>query len=106
MGRLWTSYPSRTTAVLRDGSLITKSAAIGQLGDLGVPDWLADQVRRRRAGEEVHVTAPQRLKRARLARKLMSAGIREIAGKLPPSAGTGSPGSAAARLLHSRHEEA
>jgi hypothetical protein len=69
---------SRTAALMRHGELITKSAAIGGLGDFGVPDWLSDEVRRRRAGEEVRVTAPRRLTRARLARRLMTDGIREL----------------------------
>ncbi|MGH3170666.1 MAG: hypothetical protein ACRDN0_32915 [Trebonia sp.] len=68
----------RASALLRDGTMITKSAAIGRLGDIGVPDWLTDQIRRRRAGEEVHLTEEQRAARAPLARQLMTDGIRDL----------------------------
>jgi hypothetical protein len=69
---------ARTAAVLRDGSLITKSQAITELHHFGVPGWLADQIRRRRAGEPVPVSAGQRLIRAALSRQMMAAGIREL----------------------------
>jgi hypothetical protein len=69
---------ARSAAVLRDGSLITKSQAIAGLADFGVPDWLPDQIRRRRAGEPVRVTAGQRLIRAARSRHIMAAGIRDL----------------------------
>jgi Nucleotidyltransferase domain len=71
----------RVAAVLRDGELITKSQAIGRMADFGVPDWLSDQVRRRRAGEEVRVTDEQRQARARLTQQIMSDGVRELSGQ-------------------------
>src|SRR5215469_13877212 len=51
---------ARSAAVIRDGALITKSQAIAKLGDFGVPPSLADEIRRRRAGEPVRVTALDR----------------------------------------------
>jgi hypothetical protein len=69
---------ARGAAVMRDGSLITKSQAIAMLGDFGVPPSLADEIRRRRAGESVEVTASQRLVRAARARQIMAAGIRDV----------------------------
>src|SRR5215469_15547319 len=71
---------ARTAALLRDGDLVTKSQAIAGLAGLGVPPWLAEQIRRRRAGEEVPVALPQRLARAARARQLMAAGIRDLSG--------------------------
>ena len=69
---------ARAAAVLRDGSLITKSQAIAELHQFGVPGWLTDQIRRRRAGEPVSVTASQRLNRAVRARHIMATGIRDL----------------------------
>jgi predicted nucleotidyltransferase len=69
---------ARTGALMRDGDLVTKSQAIAELADFGVPPWLADQIRRRRAGEPVHVTARQRLVRAARARHIMAVGIRDL----------------------------
>lgn len=69
---------ARSAAVLRDDELITKSQAIETLGDFGVPPWLADEIRRRRAGEPVRVTAMHRLARGIRARQIMSAGIRDL----------------------------
>jgi predicted nucleotidyltransferase len=71
---------ARTGALMRDGDLITKSQAISELAGFGVPPWLAEQIRRRRAGELVHVTASQRLVRAVQARHIMAAGIRDLTG--------------------------
>jgi hypothetical protein len=68
----------RVAAVLRDGELITKSEAIGRLGDFGVPGWLSDQIRRRRAGEDVTVTQQQRATRAALARQIMADGVSQL----------------------------
>lgn len=73
----------RVAAVLRDGELITKSQAIGRLADFGVPDWLSDEIRKRRAGEDVPVTE-QRLARARLTQQIMADGVRELTGRRPP----------------------
>ncbi|HYK66763.1 MAG TPA: nucleotidyltransferase domain-containing protein [Streptosporangiaceae bacterium] len=69
---------ARSEALTHDGVLITKSQAIARLGDFGVPPSLADQIRRRRAGERVPVTTRQRLLRAARARQIMAAGIRDI----------------------------
>jgi predicted nucleotidyltransferase len=69
---------ARTGALMNSGDLITKSQAIAKLADFGVPPWLADQIRRRRVGEPVHVTAWQRLARAALARHIMAVGIRDL----------------------------
>jgi predicted nucleotidyltransferase len=71
----------RTAAVLRDGELITKSQAIGRMAEFGVPDWLSDEIRRRRVGEEVHVTDQQRQTRARLTQQIMADGVRELTGQ-------------------------
>ena len=69
---------ARSAALIRNGDLVTKSQAIAQLADFGVPPWLADQIRRRRAGEPVRVTAGQRLARAARARHIMAVGIRDL----------------------------
>src|SRR5215831_16696604 len=69
---------ARSEALTHDGVLITKSQAIARLGDFGVPPSLADQIRRRRAGERVPVTTRQRLLRAARARQIMAAGIRDL----------------------------
>jgi len=69
---------ARAAAVLNDGSLITKSQAIAALDGVGVPGWLADQIRRRRAGEPVSVSPGQRLTRAALSRHIMATGIRHL----------------------------
>jgi hypothetical protein len=68
----------RAAALLRDGKLITKSAAIRGLADFGVPAPLAEQIRRRRAGEEVCISEDEQLARSHLARRLMIDGIREL----------------------------
>jgi hypothetical protein len=70
---------ARSTALMQDGALITKSQAIARLGDLRVPPPLADQIRRRRAGEPVPVTTRERLIRAARARHIMTIGIRDLA---------------------------
>jgi hypothetical protein len=68
----------RSAAVLHDGALITKSEAVAMLGDFGVPPSLAEEIRRRRAGETVRVTTVRRLIRAVRARQIMAAGIRTL----------------------------
>jgi hypothetical protein len=69
---------ARTGALMHSGELVTKSQAIAELADFGVPPWLADQIRRRRAGEPVHVPPRQRLVRAARARRIMAVGIRDL----------------------------
>jgi len=68
----------RSAAVLGDGELITKSEAIGRLADFGVPAWLSDEIRRRRAGTDVPDTEQHRLTRADLARRIMTDGISQL----------------------------
>jgi len=69
---------ARSAAVIRDGALITKSQAIAALGDVGVPPPLADEIRVRRSGESVRITAMHRVSRAARARQIMAAGIRDL----------------------------
>ena len=68
----------RAEAVLAVGDLITKSEAIRRLPGFGVPAALADQIRRRRDGEDVTLGRLQRIRRAYLARRLMQRGIRRL----------------------------
>jgi hypothetical protein len=75
----------RMAAVLDDGVLITKSEAIGRLAGFGVPPWLSEEIRRRRAGEDVLVTEQQRLRRASLAREIMADGIRRFTADRGPA---------------------
>lgn len=76
---LWVDFGlvtlARSAAVLRDGALISKSEAIGELAGFGVPAWLSEQIRRRREGGEVDVPEQQRPARARLVRRIMTDGI-------------------------------
>jgi len=69
---------ARSAAVMHDGALITKSQAVTKLGEFGVPPSLAGEIRRRRAGEAVRLTAMRRLIRAVRARQIMAAGIRKL----------------------------
>ncbi len=68
----------RSAAVLRDGELITKSQAIGRLREFGVPAWLAEQIRSRRAGAQPSLTPEQRVARADLARQIMADGAARL----------------------------
>jgi hypothetical protein len=68
----------RAAALLQDGDLITKSAAIGRLGDFGVPAWLAGQISSRRAGTDVLVTKAEQLSRAELTRQIMTDGVARL----------------------------
>ena len=68
----------RAEALLTAGDLITKSEAIRRLSGFGVPAALADQVRRRRDGQDVPLGQLQRIRRARAARRLMQRGIRRL----------------------------
>jgi predicted nucleotidyltransferase len=68
----------RAAALLTDGDLITKGAAIGRLADFGVPAALADEIRRRRAGAEIRLTAGQRLRRGYRARRIMQRSVRTL----------------------------
>jgi len=73
----------RAEAVLTTGDLITKSEAIRRLPGFGVPAALADQIRRRRDGQDVPVGSVQRIRRAHLARRLMRRGIRRLSDRPP-----------------------
>jgi hypothetical protein len=75
----------RAEAVLVSGDLITKGEAIGRLADFGIPAALAQQIRSRRAGHEVTLSAGQRLRRAYHARRIMQRGVRRLS-HLDPAA--------------------
>jgi hypothetical protein len=68
----------RAEAVLARGELITKGAAIGRLGDFGVPAALAEEIRGRRAGQEIMVSRSRRRYRAWRARRIMLRGVRRL----------------------------
>ena len=75
----------RAEAVLTTGDLITKSEAIGRLAGFGVPDSLAQEIRRRRDGLPVIVSKPRRLFRAVLARRVMQNGVARLSRLGPPA---------------------
>ena len=75
----------RAEAVLVSGDLITKGGAIGRLAGFGVPAALAQEIRSRRAGQVVTLSAAQRLRRARRARQIMRRGVRRLS-HLDPAA--------------------
>jgi Nucleotidyltransferase domain len=81
----------RAEAVLATGDLITKGEAIGRLAGFGVPAALAQEIRRRRDGQEVTLSGAQRLRRAYRARRIMQRGVRRLS-RLDP-AGRSAPGS-------------
>lgn len=64
---------SRADHALASGELITKAQAIDRLPTLGVPDWLVEQVRARRAGDTTAAT--RRLAQGRVARRVTRAVI-------------------------------
>jgi predicted nucleotidyltransferase len=68
----------RVEALLATGDLITKSEAIHRLPGFGVPAALADQIRRRRDGQDVPLGQLQRIRRAYLTRRLMRRGVRRL----------------------------
>jgi hypothetical protein len=68
----------RSEAVLTSGEMITKSEAIGRLARFGVPAGLAAEIRRRREGQAVPLSAWSRLCRARLVRRIMRDGVRRL----------------------------
>lgn len=68
----------RSEAVLTSGEMITKSEAIGRLARFGVPAGLAAEIRRRREGQAVPLSAWSRLCRARLVRRIMGDGVRRL----------------------------
>jgi Nucleotidyltransferase domain len=79
----------RAEAVLTAGDLITKSEAISRLAGFGVPDTLAQQIRRRRDGQRVTLSLVQRLRRARLARRIMRHGVQRLTRLDPAGSGGG-----------------
>jgi predicted nucleotidyltransferase len=78
----------RAEAVLACGELITKGQAIGRLDGFGVPAALAAEIRSRRAGHQVTVSAAQRLRRGYQAQRIMRRGVRRLSrlepGRLEP----------------------
>jgi predicted nucleotidyltransferase len=68
----------RAEAVLLRGALITKGEAIDGLAEFGVPAALAQEIRNRRAGHEVNVSAAQRLRRGYRARRIMQRSVRRL----------------------------
>jgi hypothetical protein len=75
----------RAEAVLVRGDLITKGEAIGRLAGFGIPAALVQEIRIRRAGQEVTLSAAQRLRRAYRARRIMQRGVRRLS-RLDPAA--------------------
>jgi len=68
----------RAEAVLTTGDLITKGQAISRLAGFGVPDTLAQEIRRRRDGDPVVLSRPRRLIRALRARRIMQNGVARL----------------------------
>ena len=78
----------RAEALLTSGDLITKSEAISRLAGLGVPDWLAQDIRRRRDGQPVTLSRSRRVFRALLARRIMQDGVARLSRLGPPASRT------------------
>lgn len=68
----------RAEAVLVRGDLITKGQAIDRLADFGVPAALAQEIRDRRAGHQVTLSAARRLRRGYRARRIMQRSVRRL----------------------------
>jgi Nucleotidyltransferase domain len=68
----------RAEALLTTGDLITKSEAIGRLGDFGVPRRLAREIRHRRDGRPEALNAAGKVRRAYVARRIMKRGVRKL----------------------------
>jgi predicted nucleotidyltransferase len=75
----------RAAAMLAVGDLITKGEAISRLDGFGVPDWLIQEIRRRRDGHPVIVSTRARLSRALLTRRIMREGIARLSRPAPPA---------------------
>jgi hypothetical protein len=69
---------ARADATLHDGRLITKEEALPKLAALGVEPALVAEIKRRRDGRPVQLSARQRLGRARHVRQVMARGITEL----------------------------
>jgi predicted nucleotidyltransferase len=79
----------RAEAVLTTGDLIAKSEAISRFADFGVPAQLAQEIRDRRDGHPVTLTAIRKVRRAYTARRVMKRGVRKLSslGPLSPASG-------------------
>jgi Nucleotidyltransferase domain len=73
----------RAEAVLVSGELISKSEAISRLADFGVPAELAQEIRHRRDGQQVTLTAARKVRRAITARRIMRRGVRKLSSLAP-----------------------
>lgn len=71
---------ARAEATLQDGRLITKEEALPRLAGLGVDPGLVAEMRQRRHGQPVQLSARQRLARARHVRQVMTRGIVRLTG--------------------------
>lgn len=74
----------RAEAVLATGDLITKAEAISRFADFGVPAALAQEIRHRRDGQLLTLTAVQKVRRAYTARRIMKRGVRKLSSLGPP----------------------
>jgi predicted nucleotidyltransferase len=70
---------ARARATITTGMLITKDEAIEALDELRVPPWLIRHIRRRRLGEEITLNAEERIRQARISRRIMMENIDRIA---------------------------
>lgn len=69
---------ARAEATLTEGRLITKREALPRLPRFGVAVELVREIEKRREGQPVVMSVGARLRRARHARKVMTAGIRTL----------------------------
>jgi hypothetical protein len=69
---------ARADATLREGRLVTKQEALPRLAGLGVDPGLVAEMAQRRDGCTVHLSAAQRLRRARHVRAVMTRGIADL----------------------------
>jgi hypothetical protein len=74
----------RAEAVLTTGDLITKTEAIDRLARFGVPPALSDEIRRRRDGQLVTLSAAKKIRRAQLARRIVKRGAERLS-RLEPT---------------------
>jgi hypothetical protein len=65
----------RAEAALADGQLITKAEALTRLEHFSAPPHLITEIQRRRDGQAASTSLIYRIRRARLARHLVSRGI-------------------------------
>lgn len=71
---------ARAEATLTEGRLITKREALPRLARFGVAGDLVHEIENRRQGRPVPLSVRARLRRARHARRVMTAGIRTLLG--------------------------